>query len=300
MKALWPAGALTLMVLVATPQTVAQTPTEDSVGGTLSPGDGAVVSFDIAARSGLDGENPSGHVQLHGGGGLGPSWAGAVTCLRASGNVATIGFEGTHSDSGFVGPATGMVRIVDRRGRSSADTFAWVWNPPSPWYLPPGQPPPTPIPAPTDCSAFPGPFSAASVYTEPIPAGHLSVVDAPVTPPPALLGPTRRQLRSTLVNGIPLEISCHAFCRFRARLRLGGRQARELGLSKRRRHVVVARATGELSEAGTRVIRLTFSRRTINRLKEANRLRLKLDAKVQSVRGDSRLRRVVLLDTAAR
>jgi hypothetical protein len=41
------------------------------------------------------GANPSGQVQYHVGGGLGPTVGAGVTCLSVSGNTAVIGFQGT-------------------------------------------------------------------------------------------------------------------------------------------------------------------------------------------------------------
>jgi hypothetical protein len=50
-------------------------------------------SFNAVSDPG--GANPSGQVQYHFGGGLGPSVQASVTCLSVSGNTAVIGFQGT-------------------------------------------------------------------------------------------------------------------------------------------------------------------------------------------------------------
>ncbi len=68
----------------------AQAPTQDSV--TSQPGFPYAVSMD--ASSGPLGENPTGFVGWHAGGGFGPSWTGDVSCLSVSDNTAVIGFGG--------------------------------------------------------------------------------------------------------------------------------------------------------------------------------------------------------------
>jgi hypothetical protein len=68
----------------------AQAPTQDSV--TSQPGMPFIVSLD--ASSGPLGENPTGVVAWHEGGGFGTTWSGDVSCLSVSGNTAVIGFGG--------------------------------------------------------------------------------------------------------------------------------------------------------------------------------------------------------------
>jgi hypothetical protein len=87
----------------------AQAPTQDSV--TSQPGFPYAVSLD--ASSGPLGENPTGFVSWHAGGGLGPTWNGDVSCLSVSGNTAVIGFgEGMHTGIDFYWVA-GLIRVAD-------------------------------------------------------------------------------------------------------------------------------------------------------------------------------------------
>ena len=123
----------------------------------------------------------------------------------------------------------------------------------------------------------------------------LSVWDSPRTPPPVLVGNSRRSLRATLAEGVQVQASCYAFCRYRASLRLAAKPARELGLTRRRRAVVVARAFDELNADETRVIPMAFTTKAKRRLARADRVKLQLDATVRSVRGNSSLRRAIWL-----
>jgi hypothetical protein len=123
----------------------AQAPTQDSV--TSQPGFPYAVSLD--ASSGPLGENPTGFVRWHAGGGTGPTWTGDVSCLSVSGNTAVIGFGGgMHTGVDFYWVA-GLIRVADN-GPGLDDTFEWV-------ELQTGGPPLVgdPLPGPADCSSFP-------------------------------------------------------------------------------------------------------------------------------------------------
>jgi len=109
----------------------------------------------LEASSGVSGENPTGTVRIHFGGGTGPDWRGQVSCLSVRGNTAIIGFgEGYYFDVGQTYWVTGLVRIVDNG--ATGDTFEYV-------ELQTGEPDPAPppprsgdpLPGPTDCSSFP-------------------------------------------------------------------------------------------------------------------------------------------------
>jgi hypothetical protein len=133
----------------------------------------------IDARSGPSGEQPSGTLGWHVGGGLGPTWLGSVSCLAVSANTAVIGFSGRHSFGGTTvnAPIAGLVRVADLGGPSSAlDTFEWAVGSPGPNNGPP-------IPGPTDCSTYPGGFTPPSF--PPLPAvndfGDVIVTD--LSPP---------------------------------------------------------------------------------------------------------------------
>ena len=108
---------------------------------------------DLDASSGPSGQNPTGTVSFHFGGGNGADWHGDVSCLSVSGNTAIIGFgEGDYHDVGETYWVAGLVRIVDN---ATGDTFEHVdlqTGEPGPR---PGPPPGDPLPGPTDCSSFP-------------------------------------------------------------------------------------------------------------------------------------------------
>ena len=109
-----------------------------------------------SASSGPSGENPTGTVSFHFGGGNGRTWLGNVSCLSVSGNTAIVGFgEGyfrvlVPMQTYWV---TGLVRIVDHG--PTGDTFEYVEL--QTGETEPHFPPPTgdPLPGPTDCSSFP-------------------------------------------------------------------------------------------------------------------------------------------------
>jgi hypothetical protein len=148
----------------------AQAPTQDSV--TSQPGFPYAVSME--ASSGPLGENPTGFVGWHAGGGFGPSWTGDVSCLSVSGNTAVIGFGGGRFS--FLGDEywiAGLIRVADN-GPGLDDTFEWV-------ELQTGEPGLVgdPLPGPADCSSFPPgaqilPLSANSPFSP----GDIVVTDA--------------------------------------------------------------------------------------------------------------------------
>jgi hypothetical protein len=156
--------AIVGMALALPSTSSAQAPTQDSV---TSEG-GQPFSIFLDASSGPLGENPTGSVRWHIGGGLGPSWFGDVSCLSVSGNTAVIGF----GDGYFIAsiPAVeaywiaGLIRVVDN-GPGPDDTFEWV-------ELQTGEPGLVgdPLPGPADCSSFP---PGAQIWP-----GDITVTDA--------------------------------------------------------------------------------------------------------------------------
>jgi hypothetical protein len=147
--------AVTALVATATvgaPLASAQTPTEDSAVAIGAQG-GVVVAMVINARSGPSGENPTGVVEFHYGGGLGPTYSADVTCLNVTGKTAVIGFVGTVQQAGEVDPAAGLIRVTDGGGPGSGqDLFEQV-------SLPTTLPP--------DCSSFPGGGFVLPVFSTP-------------------------------------------------------------------------------------------------------------------------------------
>lgn len=111
---------------------------------------------DVDARSGVSGEDPTGTVSFHFGGGNGATRHGDVSCLSVSGKTAIIGFDEGYfrllvpTQTYWV---TGLVRIVDKG--PTGDTFEYVEL--QTGETEPHLPPPTgdPLPGPTDCSSFP-------------------------------------------------------------------------------------------------------------------------------------------------
>jgi hypothetical protein len=148
----------------------AQAPTQDSV--TSQPGMPFIVSLD--ASSGPLGENPTGVVAWHEGGGFGTTWSGDVSCLSVSGNTAVIGFGGGRL-SGFFDSywIAGLIRVADN-GSGLDDTFEWV-------ELQTGEPglAGDPLPGPADCSSFPpGAQILPLSQNSPFSAGDIVVTDA--------------------------------------------------------------------------------------------------------------------------
>jgi hypothetical protein len=111
---------------------------------------GAIIELDV--QSGPSGENPTGTVSLHFGGGSQPTYPGAVTCLAVNGNQAVIGYAGV-TEGGAPGPRpfAAAVHITDVAGAGSLqDTLVFQE------VTPPG---------PTDCSSLPPP-SGLTWYTD--------------------------------------------------------------------------------------------------------------------------------------
>jgi hypothetical protein len=153
-------AAAALLLLGIPSSGLGQPPARDSVAGQLfSPERGLI--FIVEAQSGPSGENPTGTVQWAIGGGAGLGWGGSVTCLAVRDSTAVIGFSGTHNP-GFempIHPVTGLIRVADGGGvESGLDSFEWAET-----LGPAGG---APIPGPSDCSAFPGPF-ARSIWSPP-------------------------------------------------------------------------------------------------------------------------------------
>jgi hypothetical protein len=110
------------------------------------------------------------------------------------------------------------------------------------------------------------------------PSGRPTPVRPPVVVPegdaPSLdvtLSP-RQHRRRVLVRGLTLRTRCSEPCRITGRLVVRGREAKRLGLSRRRKPVIAAR--GEASAPGTLTLR--FTARAQRRLQAARRLTLTL------------------------
>src|SRR5215207_1373488 len=164
----------TVLALLTTSS--AQAPTQDSVTSQAGFPYGAYLD----ASSGPLGENPTGVVSWHeGGGGYGPTWSGDVSCLSVSGNVAIIGFGDGYDRSSIplqFNRIAGLIRVVDN-GPGLDDTFEWVEL----QTVPVGPPPlGDPLPGPTDCSSFPpGGFQILPLdQNPPESAGDIVVTDA--------------------------------------------------------------------------------------------------------------------------
>jgi hypothetical protein len=120
--------AATALALVCVPgASIAQTPDQDFAVGEVSAGPGCDIpenctpygSFSFDARSGPSGENPTGHMTNHIGGGSAPTFSGDVTCLAVTGNTAVIGAFGV-LDYGFAQPEIAeWTRVVDGGGPGS-------------------------------------------------------------------------------------------------------------------------------------------------------------------------------------
>jgi hypothetical protein len=136
-----------------------------------NPPFGFGVALALDARSGPEGEDPSGVITWFEGGPTPSSersLSGTVTCLQVHGAAAVIGFSGrvTSSDLEF---EAGFARVVDGGGPGSGlDAFEVVITAFGQLRPPPG---------PTDCAAVSG---SGTVYGNE--SGDLVVVDAPSPP----------------------------------------------------------------------------------------------------------------------
>jgi hypothetical protein len=167
------AGLAVVVLLVAVPPATAQAPAGDSVTGDLFDRDTGLQVFVLDVHSDPSGENPTGTLEWHVGGGLGPSWSATVTCLSVSSSTAVIGFSGTMFFLGDSRPTAGLIRVVDGGGPSSAlDSFETAETQ--------GPPNGAPIPGPTDCSSYPSSFTPSDSGVNH--SGDITVIDAPPLP----------------------------------------------------------------------------------------------------------------------
>ena len=166
-------AAAALALAVVPGASSAQTPGQDFAVGSVAAGPGCDVpenctpygSFDFDARSGPSGENPTGRMVNHIGGGSAPTFSGDVTCLAVTGNTAIIGSFGV-LDYGFMSfEIAEWTRVVDGGGAGSRrdtilneDLFD--------------------SPPPTDCSR--PPVFGGQVFV--VASGDIVVNDAPRSP----------------------------------------------------------------------------------------------------------------------
>ena len=139
-------------------------------------------------QSGPAGQNPTGGFQFESGLGRGRAHIDArATCLDFDGGTAIIGYAGTITGYMVRVYAAGLARLRDLGPRDSGkDTFQVVR----------GDISATPVPGPTTCSSFPGPFPGTVAPESVNEEGDMIVFDAPV--PPAVRtksGPERSTLR---------------------------------------------------------------------------------------------------------
>jgi hypothetical protein len=231
----------------------------------------------VEARSGPNGENPTGSI------GYDRYFGGRVTCLEVTGETAVIGFTGEtyYGPTGEILEQNGIVRVVDNG--PWLDYFEAFVDVPYPIS---GTPPRPVIPAPTDCSSYPGAFGAYPASTpEVLAPGGIAVTDVPLPPvpppaPPKYSVERETDLRWVLDHGITLELTCEAACRLKARLYLGAKQARRYGLTKGRKPVAVAKAKGRLTKAGDLSVIVTFKPGIRRPLRHARALRVVLKTTV--------------------
>lgn len=170
------AAAVGVSLLLLTGVSKAQTPAQDSVTGQGGQAGSLTWSFD--AHSGPSGEDPSGEVVWHFGGGLGPTSNTDVTCLAVTGNTAVIGFSG--AVTGIVSYwIAGLMKVVDGGGPAlGGDSFEWAELDGVPGPTPVGDP----LPGPTDCSTYPAAFPLKSGTINVGTFGDIVVTDAKPTP----------------------------------------------------------------------------------------------------------------------
>ena len=141
---------------VLAPTAAAQVPTQDSVTGSITYGEGrSTLGFTLSASSGPGGEDPTGTVTIHTfvAGDLGTF---AVSCLGVSGNHATIvaPFPGTTPPT----PAGVVIQVEDNGSTGDKVDSTFVST------LPDSCPPPV------------------TVREDPFTSGNVTVVDAPSFP----------------------------------------------------------------------------------------------------------------------
>jgi hypothetical protein len=188
--------ALTAALVGAPNAATGQSAGSDSVTGTASecvefiePGPGQIIcarrpSLDINVESDPGGENPTGTATLSS---LGLTPGGSVTvvseatCLSVTGAVAIVGVAGRQRQGGsggeFENPIAGLLRVVDAGGpNSGADTVEFAYQT--------GDALGPPLPGPTTCSTFPGPFPNNSFWFPNFTnaEGDLVVIDTPALP----------------------------------------------------------------------------------------------------------------------
>jgi hypothetical protein len=170
-----PIVVVTVAAALVTPASASgQAPAGDSVVGDQSDLE-VLFFFHIDATSGPAGENPAGTVTMQSGGGNAPFFSFTVTCLSVSGSTAIIGVGGTVFGFGTQLPARGLIRVVDAGGPSSGlDTIETAGELGSE-----GGPP---LPGPTTCSAFPGPFALPTPLPEGPVTSDIVVHDEPAVP----------------------------------------------------------------------------------------------------------------------
>jgi hypothetical protein len=121
------------------------------------------VILSVTAQSGPSGENPSGQVSIHLGGGLGPTISGPVTCLNVMGNTAILNFQGTKTVFGMTGPVgIQTVAVVDNGPGKNTIGFSGFGS----------------QRAPTDCSPLTNPELSGTLEF-----GGITIFDAPPVNP---------------------------------------------------------------------------------------------------------------------
>jgi hypothetical protein len=191
-------ACVTLALLAGVPAAATgQSVGPDSVVGTASecvesfePAPGQIIcarrqNLEVDVASGPAGESTNGTVTL-GSSGLTPGGsvfvAGDATCLKVTGQTATIGVTGTWRQGGSAGaaeyPLAGLLRVEDAGAPGSgADTVEFAYRI--------GEPFGPALPGPTDCSTFPGTFGRDLFWFPDFAndAGDLVVTDTPSPPP---------------------------------------------------------------------------------------------------------------------
>src|SRR5215208_5742426 len=141
-----------------------------------------MLALNIHVESGPAGENPIGTVSWSDMGqtpGSSSHVTAEATCLSLADHLAIVGISGTWHLIGIGAdiPVAGLIRISDAGGPDSgADTVEFA--------LEPGAENGPPLPGPTSCSAFPGPFPSGSSSFPDFSneAGDLVVTDTRVLP----------------------------------------------------------------------------------------------------------------------
>ena len=154
-----------------------------------------------------------------------------------------------------------------------------------------GQPT-SPFPTPVS-PLFPPPPGGGSVVVEPAP-NQPPPVGAPPSPVLTVSSPLKQRM-PVLGRGMPVSAGCDAACSLIAKLTLGGKDARRLGLTKTGKAVQIARVKRVLTRAGRVKLRLKPRKSVLKPLLRRKSVKLTLAVTARGAGGTKRTVRAIQL-----